>query len=146
MKSDGTIVEVGDLSAGDVLSGYSLSGLSEDSDSNFLEWESDSLGETQKNVTVVNVTYSFSNKIYNINDGEIKGTSEHPMLVKDASSGKYKFKELVKEEVIKVIERIMSSRVENYDDDKLHDFLSYIQSKIFNLDTRIHKSWFHLHG
>ena len=47
---------------------------------------------------------------------------------------------------IKVIERIMSSRVENYDDDKLHDFLSYIQSKIFNLDTRIHKSWFHLHG
>ena len=53
---------------------------------------------------------------------------------------------LLKEEVIKVIERIMSSRVENYDDDKLHDFLSYIQSKIFNLDTRIHKSWFHLHG
>ena len=99
MKSDGTIVEVGDLSAGDVLSGYSLSGLSEDSDSNFLEWESDSLGETQKNVTVVNVTYSFSNKIYNINDGEIKGTSEHPMLVKDASSGKYKFKELVRLEI-----------------------------------------------
>lgn len=99
MKSDGTIVEVGDLSAGDVLSGYSLSGLSEDSDSNFLEWESDSLGETQKNVTVVNVTYSFSNKIYNINDGEIQGTSEHPMLVKDASSGKYKFKELVRLEI-----------------------------------------------
>jgi len=99
IKSDGTIVEVGDLSAGDVLSGYSLSGLSEDSDSNFLEWESDSLGETQKNVTVVNVTYSFSNKIYNINEGEIKGTSEHPMLVKDASSGKYKFKELVRLEI-----------------------------------------------
>jgi hypothetical protein len=57
------------------------------------------LGETQKNVTVVNVTYSFSNKIYNINDGEIKGTSEHPMLVKDASSGKYKFKELVRLEI-----------------------------------------------
>ena len=99
MKSDGTIVEVGDLSAGDVLNGYSLSGLSEDSDSNFLEWESDSLGETQKNVTVVNVTYSFSNKIYNINDDEIKGTAEHPMLVKDASSGKYKFKELVRLEI-----------------------------------------------
>lgn len=99
MKSDGTIVEVGDLSAGDVLNGYSLSGLSEDSDGNFLEWESDSLGETQKNVTVVNVTYSFSNKIYNINDGQIKGTSEHPMLIKEDSDGKYKFKELVRLEI-----------------------------------------------
>ena len=34
----------------------------------FLEWESDTIGETQKNVKVVNVTYSFSNKIYNINN------------------------------------------------------------------------------
>jgi len=99
MKADGTIVEVGDLSAGDELKGYSLSGLSEDSDSNFLEWESDSLGETQKNVKVVNVTYSFSNKIYNINDGQIKGTSEHPMLVKDNTDEKYKFKELVRLEI-----------------------------------------------
>ena len=99
MKSDGTIVEVGDLSAGDELRGYSLSGLSEDSDGNFLEWESDSLGETQKNVKVVNVTYSFSNKIYNINDGQIKGTTEHPMLVKYNADGKYRFKELVRLEI-----------------------------------------------
>lgn len=99
MKSDGTIVEVGDLSTGDELRGYSLSGLSEDSDGNFLEWESDSLGETQKTVKVVNVTYSFSNKIYNINDGQIKGTSEHPMLVKDNADGKYRFKELVRLEI-----------------------------------------------
>ena len=53
---------------------------------------------------------------------------------------------LLKEEVSKVIEKIMSSRVENYDDDKLHDFLDNLQNKIFNLDSRIHKSWFHLHG
>jgi hypothetical protein len=112
MKSDGTIVEVGDLSAGDVLNGYSLSGLSEDSDGNFLEWESDSLGETQKNVTVVNVTYSFSNKIYNINDGQIKGTSEHPMLVKDKTDGKYKFKELVRleleDKLIKEVDSVLT--------------------------------------
>ena len=53
---------------------------------------------------------------------------------------------LLKEEVYKVIERIMSSRVENYDDDKLHTFLDNLQGKISNLDQRIHKSWFHLHA
>ena len=40
----------------------------------------------------------------------------------------------------------MSSRVENYDDDKLHTFLDNLQGKISNLDQRIHKSWFHLHA
>ena len=98
-KADGTIVEVGDLNEGDELKGYALAGLSDASDANFLEWESDTIGETQKNVKVVNVTYSFSNKIYNINNGELKGTSEHPMLVKDKSDGKYRFKQLVRLEV-----------------------------------------------
>ena len=113
IKADGTIVEVGDLSAGDELRGFSLSGLSEDSDGNFLEWESDTIGETQKNVSVVNVTYSFSNKIYNINDGQIKGTSEHPMLIKDNTDGKYRFKELVRLEVgDKLIKEVDSTLTE----------------------------------
>ena len=99
IKADGNVVEVGDLNEGDELKGYALAGLSEDSDGDFLEWESDTIGETQKNVKVVNVTYSFSNKIYNINNGEIKGTSENPMLVKDKSDGKYRFKELVRLEI-----------------------------------------------
>ena len=94
-KADGTIVEIGDLSEGDELKGYSLAGLSEDSDGDYLEWSTDNLGETQKNVKVVNITYSFSNKIYNINNGEVKGTHEHPMLVKDSADGMYRFKRLI---------------------------------------------------
>ena len=94
-KADGTMVEIGDLSEGDELKGYSLAGLSEDSDGNYLEWSTDNLGETQKNVKVVNITYSFSNKIYNINNGEVKGTHEHPMLVKDSIDGLYRFKRLI---------------------------------------------------
>ena len=43
-KADGTIVEIGDLSEGDELKGYSLAGLSEMSDSNYLEWSTDNLG------------------------------------------------------------------------------------------------------
>ena len=94
-KADGTMVEIGDLSEGDELKGFSLAGLSETSDSNYLEWSTDNLGETQKNVKVVNITYSFSNKIYNINNGEVKGTHEHPMLVKDSIDGMYRFKRLI---------------------------------------------------
>ena len=94
-KADGTMVEIGDLSEGDELKGFSLAGLSETSDSNYLEWSTDNLGETQKNVKVVNITYSFSNKIYNINNGEVKGTHEHPMLVKDSTDGLYRFKRLI---------------------------------------------------
>ena len=94
-KADGTIVEIGDLSEGDELKGFSLAGLSETSDSNYLEWSTDNLCETQKNVKVVNITYSFSNKIYNINNGEVKGTHEHPMLVKDSADGMYRFKRLI---------------------------------------------------
>ena len=98
-KADGTVVEVGDLSEGDVLKGYALAGLPEDSDANFYDWSSDTIGETSKNVTVVNVTYSFSNKIYNINNGEVKGTHEHPMLVKDSVDGLYRFKMLIQLEL-----------------------------------------------
>ena len=80
IKSDGSIVEVGDLSEGDVLKDM-VDSLDEHSDATFLNWYTSSLVETPKDVTVKNITFSFSNKIYNINNGEIKGTSEHPMLI-----------------------------------------------------------------
>ena len=112
-KADGTIVEIGDLSEGDELKGYSLAGLPEDSDFNFYNWSTDTLGETQKNVKVVNITYSFSNKIYNINNGEVRGTHEHPMLVKDSVDGLYRFKMLIQLEVgDKLIKSVGTSLVE----------------------------------
>ena len=94
LLADGTIVDAGDLEEGDVLKGYSLSGLDADSDGNFLQWYSSELGEVEKDVSVVNLTYSFASRYYNVNDGEITGTSEHPMLVKDSADGLYRFKEL----------------------------------------------------
>ena len=68
--ADGTIVEVGDLEEGDLLQGYSITGLGTD-ESNFLEWSTDTLGTTAKDVTLVGITYSFANKYYDINDGEV---------------------------------------------------------------------------
>lgn len=94
LLSDGTIVDAGDLEEGDVLKGYSLSGLSDDSEGTFLDWSTSNLGETAKDVTVVNLTYSFASRYYNVNDGEITATAEHPMLVKDSEDGLFRFKEI----------------------------------------------------
>jgi len=95
LKSDGTIVEAGELEEGDVLDGYALAGLSADSDGDFLDWSSENLDATQRDVTVVSVIYSFTQRYYNINNGEITATGEHPFLVKDSVSGNYKFKEIL---------------------------------------------------
>jgi hypothetical protein len=92
--ADGTIVEAGDLNEGDTLKGFSIGGLSVDSDSTFLEWSSDSLSTTPKDVTIVNLTYSFASRYYDVNNGEVTATAEHPMLVKDSVSGDYLFKEM----------------------------------------------------
>ena len=91
--SDGTIVEVGDLEEGDVLRGFSIGGLGTD-EAAFLDWSSETLTTEAQDVTVENLVYSFSNRHYDINNGEVTATGEHPMLVKDATDGEYRFKEI----------------------------------------------------
>jgi hypothetical protein len=92
--ADGTIIEAGDLNEGDLLKGFSISGLGEDSDGTFLDWSTNSLSTTPKDVTIVNLTYSFASRYYDVNNGEITATTEHPMLVRDSVSGDYLFKEM----------------------------------------------------
>jgi hypothetical protein len=92
--ADGTNVEAGDLNEGDTLKGFSIGGLSVDSDGTFLDWSTNSLSTTPKDVTIVNLTYSFASRYYDVNNGEVTATSEHPMLVKDSVSGDYLFKEM----------------------------------------------------
>jgi hypothetical protein len=92
--ADGTIVEAGDLTEGDLLKGFSIGGLNVDSDGTFLDWSSNSLSTTPKDVTIVNLTYSFASRYYDVNNGEVTATAEHPMLVKDSVSGDYLFKEM----------------------------------------------------
>lgn len=93
--ADGTIVEVGDLEEGDVLSGYSLEGLSDDEYTyDFYSWNTSNLETTAKDVEVVNVIYSFAERYYSINDGEVTATAEHPLLVKDSTDDEYRFKQI----------------------------------------------------
>ena len=77
VMADGSIKEIGEIEEGDVLKGYSIGGLDENSDGTFYDWSTSTLATTPKDVTVVNVVYSFTGKYYNINNGQITATSEH---------------------------------------------------------------------
>ena len=91
---DGSTIEAGDITEGLILQGYSFSGLGEDSDGDFYSWSSEEKGESAEDVEVVNVVFSFADAYYNINNGEIKATQDHPMLVKDSFDGLYRFKKI----------------------------------------------------
>jgi hypothetical protein len=92
--ADGTIIDAGDLTEGDILKGYSIAGLGTDSDANFLNWSNTEISPIEKDVTVVGLTYSFASRYYNVNNGEVTATAEHPLLVNDSADGKYRFKEM----------------------------------------------------
>lgn len=90
--SDGTEIEIGDVMQGDELVGYDIVGLG-DADKDYLGWSTDALSMTPTTVRVVSVTFGFSDTIYNINNGDIKATIEHPLLAFDGVDNLYKFKE-----------------------------------------------------
>lgn len=90
---DGSTIEAGDIVEGLSLQGYSFSGLSAN-EGNFYDWASDEMEETPVNVEVVNVVFSFSDNYYSINNGDIKATQDHPMLVWDNTDGLLKFKKV----------------------------------------------------
>lgn len=89
---DGSKVEIGDLEEGSQLKGYSLNGLDE-SNINMLDWTSSELNPNEVTVNVVNLIFSFADKVYNLNNGEIIATAEHPLVVKD-SNNIFRFKNI----------------------------------------------------
>lgn len=110
---DGSKIEAGDVSEGLKLQGYSFNDLSED-EGNFFNWSSEEKGEVEEEVEVTNVIFSFAEKYYNINEGDIKATSEHPMLVKDNYDGLFKFKQIKNiSENDKLVKRIDGVLVES---------------------------------
>ena len=91
--ANGEQIEIGDVEEGMELKGVAIQTLGENED-DYLDWSSDSLFTSTENVVVKNVVFSFAKKMYSINGGDIIGTPEHPLLVKDSSDNKYKFKQI----------------------------------------------------
>lgn len=99
---DGTTIEVGDVEEGMKLKGFTIQGLGEQ-EGDYLNWDSDSLTTGEVEVNVKDVVFSFAERYYDINNGLIKATFEHPFLVKDGVDGQYRFKkisELTQEDVL----------------------------------------------
>ena len=130
--ADGSTLEIGDVEEGMKLKGYSIDGLLPSSEMNFLDWNSDSLNVTEKEVTVENVVFSFSEKIYNINEGTLKCTAEHPFLVKTLN-GEYKF-------VVAHLLREGDSLIKSTEDGVIEELISSIEiemtaSEIVTIDV-----------
>ena len=90
MKSDGSLIQIGELEEGMKLRGYSLNDLGDYEDSDYMNWNTSDLNAEYVEVEVENVIFSFASKYYDINYGDVKCTSEHPFLILE--NGEYKFK------------------------------------------------------
>lgn len=89
--SDGTTVLAGDVEEGMKLKGRSIDGLEEFEGPRYIDWSSNSINGGDEEVEVISVVYTFTDKIYNINNGLVKCSSEHPFLVLQ-ENGEYTFK------------------------------------------------------
>tara|TARA_B110000003_G_scaffold273916_1_gene312603 strand:- start:3015 stop:4340 length:1326 start_codon:yes stop_codon:yes gene_type:complete len=94
---NGTTIEIGEVEEGMKLQGYSLNELSNFGDSEFMNWNTSELNQSEKQVEVVNVIFSFASKYYDINDGDVKCTSEHPFLILENSEYRFKRAHLLNE-------------------------------------------------
>ena len=99
-KTDGSVVNVEDLSVGDSIKAWVPAGLpdeSQDVDSENVDWRFYML-ETQtgsyQEVNVSDIVFNFASGYYDLNNGLIKATGTHPLWVWDSEIEKYHFKNI----------------------------------------------------
>lgn len=94
LMSNGSTKLAEDLEEGDVLKGWRMNGLGDDDEDveTYLDWNQSELGGEYTDVTVVDVIFSFAQKLYTFNN-ELTATFEHPLLIKSNEDGLYRFKE-----------------------------------------------------
>lgn len=137
-KYDGTIVEVGDLEEGDELLAYNPDNLNLDSDADFFEWNSQNVNGSFEKVTVKDIIFSFASTYYNVNDGEITATSEHPMLVWDSDDLIYRFKEIFR---LKVGDKLIKQNGDGVDEipitsiDRVKESTEIVSINVEDVDT-----------
>jgi hypothetical protein len=88
---NGETIPAGDLEEGMKLKSVHLDGMNEETPDSYLEWSDESPIVVENVVKVKDTIFSFTDKIYNFNDGLIKCTSEHPFMVL-GTDGVYRFK------------------------------------------------------
>ena len=131
---NGDIIEIGDAEEGMKLKGYSLNGLDSHDDSNYMDWNTSELNAEEKEVEVSNVVFSFASRYYNINNGEVKATSEHPFLILENGTYRFKRTHLLNEGdiLIKANEEVTIESIDIVDED-----VEIVSIDVTNTDTYI---------
>ena len=99
-KTDGTIVNVEDLSVGDTIKAWVPDGLpdeNQDPESNQIDWRFymlENQSGSYQEVNVSDIVFNFASGYYDLNNGLIKATGTHPMWVWDSEIEKYRFKNI----------------------------------------------------
>ena len=132
--ANGDIIEIGDAEEGMKLKGYSLNGLDSHDDSNYMDWNTSELNAEEKEVEVSNVVFSFASRYYNINNGEVKATSEHPFLILENGTYRFKRTHLLNEGdiLIKANEEVAIESIDIVDED-----VEIVSIDVTNTDTYI---------
>jgi len=136
--ADGTSIEIGEAEEGMKLQGYSLNELSNFGDAEYMNWNTSELGQSETEVEVENVVFSFASKYYDINNGDVKCTSEHPFLVLDGSDYRFKRAHLLGEGDILIkgngseVEQVSISSIEIIEED-----VEIVSLDVSNTDTYI---------
>jgi hypothetical protein len=97
-KTDGTIMNIEDLTVGDTIKAWVPNGLTDESislDSELTPWRFYMLESNEgsyQQVTVSDMVFNFASGYYDLNNGLIKATGTHPLWVWDNEIEKYHFK------------------------------------------------------
>ncbi len=135
---NGEVIPIGDAEEGMKLKGYSLKGLGDYDDSEYMNWTSTDLQPEMDEVEVENVVFSFASKYYDINNGDVKCTSEHPFLVLEGGDYRFKRAHLLGEGDILIkgngseVEQVSISSIEIIEED-----IEIVSLDVSNTDTYI---------
>ncbi len=146
-KTDGTKVNVEDLSVGDTIKAWVPDGLpdeNQDSESDQVDWRFHMVEEVSgsyQEVTVSDIVFNFASGYYSVNDGLIKGTGTHPLYTWDSEIQKYKFKtleDLLPGDLIVTYNEIDGvSEVEVYDIQTIIEDVEIVTLNVENADVYI---------
>jgi hypothetical protein len=146
-KTDGTKVNVEDLSVGDTIKAWVPDGLpdeNQDSESDQVDWRFHMVEEVSgsyQEVTVADIVFNFASGYYSVNDGLIKGTGTHPLYTWDSEIQKYKFKtleDLLPGDLIVTYNEVDGvSEVEVYDIQTIIEDVEIVTLNVENADVYI---------
>jgi hypothetical protein len=144
-KTDGTEINVEDLTVGDTIKAWVPNGLPDEDlpiETDSIEWRFHMLETatgSYEEVVVSDIVFNFASGYYQINDGLIKATGTHPIYVWDSEIEKYRFKnmeDVLPGDLVVTFDEITGlTEVEVYDIDTIMEDVEIVTINVENYDV-----------